>query len=188
MTLVELSITILLLGAISAFVGTAVVGTHQMFRIGDDQTRGLEQVKTANERLARDIRDARAVLCNPAGTPSALATADPTCKYHLQVWIDYNSDYAQESNEIVGWQLVPSAKGGHYNLVRTLGGTSQIEASAIVQQVAFTYDVQPGSTIPAPGATTTNLVNVNMTYDALYTSGKTSNRTVSFSARLRNVS
>lgn len=192
MTLVELSVTVLLMGVIAAFVGTAVVGTHKMFRIGDDQTRGLEQVKVANERLARDIRDARAVLCNPTGTDPALVAADPTCKYHLQLWADYNSDYVQQADETVTWQLqkvmVNGTWNNHYNLVRTVNGSSQVEASAIVQQVAFTYDLQPGATVPAPGATSTNLVNVDMTYDALYTDGDKSNRTTTFSARLRNVS
>lgn len=187
-TLVELSIAIMLIGVISAFVVGAVIGAQKIIRTGDDQTRGLEQVKTAAERLARDIRDARGVLCNPTGTDAALAAADPTCQYHLQVWIDYNSDYVQESNETVTWALKTGTAAGHYSLVRTAGGTTQIEASAIVKQVAFSYDYAPASTVSAPGARQTELVNVNMTYDALYGLGKTSNRTIVFSGRLRNVS
>lgn len=187
-TLVELSIAIMLIGVIGALVTGAVVGAQKIVRSGDDQTRGLQQVRTASERLARDIRDARGVLCNPTGTDAALAAADPTCTYHLQVWIDYNSDYVQESNETVTWALKTGFTAGHYSLVRTAGGTTQIEASAIVKQVAFSYDYPPASAVSAPGATQTKLVNVNMTYDALYGLGKTSNRTIVFSGRLRNVS
>ncbi len=187
-TLVELSIAIMLIGVISAFVVGAVIGAQKIIRTGDDQTRGLEQVKTASERLARDIRDARGVLCNPSGTDAALVAADPTCAYHLQVWIDYNSDYVQESNETVTWALKTATAAGHYSLVRTAGSSTQVEASAIVKQVAFSYDYPPASAVSAPGARQTELVNVNMTYDALYGLGKTSNRTIVFSGRLRNVS
>jgi prepilin-type N-terminal cleavage/methylation domain-containing protein len=187
-TLVELSIAMVLVAVIGMVVSGAVVGAQKIIRSGDDQTRGLEQVRTAAERLARDIRDARGVLCNPTGTDPAMAAADPTCTYHLQVWIDYNSDYVQESNETVTWVLKTGVTPGHYSLVRTAGGTTQVEASAIVKQVAFSYDYPPASAVAAPGATQTKLVNVNMTYDALYGLGKTSNRTIVFSGRLRNVS
>jgi hypothetical protein len=54
--------------------------------------------------------------------------------------------------------------------------------------VAFAYDYPPAAAVAAPGAVQTKLVNVNMTYDALYGLGKTSNRTIVFSGRLRNVS
>ena len=187
-TLVELSIAVMMIGVIGAFVSGAVIGAEKVVRTGDDQTRGLEQVRTAAERLARDIRDARGVLCNPSGTSAALAAADPSCTYHLQVWIDYNSDYVQQSNETVTWQLKAGTAAGHYSLVRTAGSSTQVEASAIVKQVAFSYDYPPASAVSAPGATQTKLVNVNMTYDALYGLGKTSNRTIVFSGRLRNVS
>jgi len=187
-TLVELSIAIMLIAVIGSFVAGAVLGAQKIIRTGDDQTRGLEQVRTAAERLARDIRDARGVLCNPTGTDAAIAAADPSCTYHLQVWIDYNSDYVQESNETVTWQLKAGTAAGHYSLVRTAGGSTMVEASAIVKQVAFSYDYPPASAVSAPGATQTKLVNVNMTYDALYGLGKTSNRTIVFSGRLRNVS
>ena len=187
-TLVELSIAVMMIGVIGAFVSGAVIGAEKVVRTGDDQTRGLEQVRTAAERLARDIRDARGVLCNPSGTSAALVTADASCTYHLQVWIDYNSDYVQESNETVTWQLKTGTSPGHFSLVRTAGGSTQVEASAIVKQVAFSYDYPPASVVSAPGATQTKLVNVNMTYDALYGLGKTSNRTIVFSGRLRNVS
>jgi len=187
-TLVELSVTILLLGVVSLFVSGALIGAEKIFRVGDDQTRGLEQVKVGAERLSRDIRDARAVLCNPAGTPAALAASDPNCTFHLQLWVDYNSDYVQQASETVTWQLQPSSSPGHFNMVRTVNGSSMVEAGAMVRQVAFGYDIAPTSSTPPPGAQQTHVVNVNMTYDALYGSGKSSNRTVSFSDRLRNVS
>lgn len=186
-SLVEVLVVMLLLGTVGSVTLRAVVDTHKVVRITDDQTQGLSDVKLAAERLGRDIRDARSVLCNPAGTPSALATADPSCQYHLQLWVDYNSDYSQQAAETVTWQLAASSRPGQFDLVRTVDGASVVQARTIVTQVAFTYDRMPGSTAPAPGAQTTELVKVNMTYDAVVKYGTTS-KAVAFTGRLRNVS
>lgn len=176
-----------LMSVIGAIVASGFVGVHRIFRSTEDQAIGLQDVRVASERLSRDVRDARSVLCNPTGTPAALVTSDPSCTYHLQLWVDYNSNYKQESGETVTWQLRARA-GGYYDLVRTVGGTSEVvEARTIIDQIAFSYDYPPGSTQPAPGAPHATTVHTNMTYDAKRTTG-TSSRTVTFSGRLRNVS
>jgi Tfp pilus assembly protein PilW len=186
MTLVEVLLAAVLSVVVGTITTTAFVGTHKLFRTTDDETSGLADVRTASERLAKDVRDARSVLCNPTGTPAAVVSDDPTCVRHLQLWIDYNSDYIQQSDETVTWSLVNTSVAGHHNMTRTVGTVTQTEARTIVSQVAFAYDVQPGSSAPAPGAAHTSLVNTSMQYDALLTSGTTT-RTVTFSARVRNV-
>ena len=186
-TLVETLIVLVLVGIIGTITTRAVVDSHKVARITEDQTSGLSDVRIAAERLGRDIRDARSVVCNPTGTPAALAAADPTCIYHLQLWVDYNSDYVQQADETVTWQLATSSRPGQYDLIRTVNGAAKTQARTIVTQVAFGYDLQPGATAPAPGAASTKVVNVNMTYDAIKPYG-TSNKSVSFTARLRNVS
>lgn len=187
-TLVETLIVMILLAIVSTLVTRAVIDSHKVVRIVDDQTQGLADVRVASERLGRDIREARSVVCNPAGTPSALATADPSCQYHLQLWIDYNSDYAQQADETVTWSLDSSSRPGQYDMVRTVGSAAGVvQARTIVVQVAFSYDVAPLATAPPPGAPHTSVVRVNMTYDANLRSG-TQNKTVSFTGRLRNVS
>src|SRR5436305_908383 len=90
-TLVETLVAIILISVVSTIVTKAVVDSHKLVRITNDQTQGLTDVRIATERLSRDVRDARSVLCNPTGTPAAL-TGDTSCTYHLQLWIDYNSD------------------------------------------------------------------------------------------------
>lgn len=190
MTLPELLISMVLMGAVAAFVSGGLISAHKIFRSTDDQTQGLQDARVASERLGRDIRDSRAVLCNPAGTPAALVTSDPGCQYHLQLWIDYNSNYKQEPAETVTWQLRLRPGGGpvYYDLVRSVGGAAEIvEARTIIEQIAFTYDYTPGATQPAPGAAHTTTVHTNMKYDAKRSTG-TSSRTVTFSGRLRNVS
>lgn len=187
-TLVETLIVMVLLAIVSTLVTRAVLDSHQVVRLVEDQTQGLADVRVASERLGRDIREARSVVCNPTGTPPALVSADPTCQFHLQLWIDYNSDYVQQSAETVTWSLEVSDRPEQFNLVRTVGaGTGQVQARTIVVQVAFGYDRQPLSAAPPPGAAHTSVVNVDMTYDSNRKSG-TSNKTVSFTGRLRNVS
>lgn len=187
-TLVETLIVMILLAVVSTLVTRAVVDSHKVVRIVEDQTQGLADVRVASERLGRDIREARSVVCNPAGTPPAMISADPTCRFHLQLWIDYDSDYVQQSAETVTWSLNASARPDQFDLVRTVGaGSGVVEARTIVVQVAFGYDRQPLTAAPAPGAAHTSVVNVGMTYDSNLKSG-TSNKTVSFTGRLRNVS
>lgn len=185
-SLVEVLVVMLLLGIVGTLVTRAVVDSHEVVRLTDDQTQGLSDVRLAAERLGRDVRDARSVLCNPAGTPAALAAADPTCLYHLQLWVDYDSDYVQTPAETVTWRLAPGLKPGQFDLLRVVNGVAQTQARTIVTQVAFSYDLQPTATPPPPGATGTRVVNTNMTYDAVLGSGTTA-KTVSFSGRLRNV-
>jgi prepilin-type N-terminal cleavage/methylation domain-containing protein len=187
-TLIETLIVMVLLSVVGTLVTRAVIDTHQIVRLTDDQTQGLADVRIASERLGRDVREARSVLCNPAGTPPALAASDPTCLYHLQLWIDYDSDYVQQASETVTWRLDSSAASGHYDLVRAVGGgTGVVQSRTIVTQVAFSYDRQPTAVPPGPSAAHTKTVGVDMTYDAVRGSGA-SNKTVSFTARLRNVS
>ena len=193
-TLVELSIAMVLMAVVGSLVAGAVVGTHRLVRTTDDQTQGLQDVRVAAERVVRDIRDSRAVLCNPTGTDAALAAADPNCTYHLQLWIDYNANYKLDSGETVTWRLRCADSSGtctsghsHYDFVRAVdGGNQMIEAHTIVEQVAFSYDYPPGATEPAAAAAHTSEVNVNMTYDALLQNGAGS-KTTTFSARIRNV-
>jgi len=187
MTLGEVLLTLGLFGVLSALVSTALINSHRLVRVTDDETTGLQDVRVASERLARDVRGARSVLCNPVGTDPTLAAADPACTYHLQVWLDYDSDYVQDTDETVSWQLRPSTSAGHYDFVRVVDGSAHVEARTIVEQVAFSYDRLPGAIAPAPGAAHTTTVDVNMTYDPFLPTGS-SRRSVSFSARLRNVS
>ncbi len=187
-SLVELLVTMFLLAIVSALVSTAVITANKILHVTDAEASGAADVRTASERLVRDIRDARSVVCNPAGTDAALAGSDPTCRYHLQVWVDYNSDYKQQSNETITWQLIPSVPAGQFSMVRSSSaGASKTEAVTVVTQVAFSYDVLPGATAPAAGVTGTQLVSVNMVYNASVANAA-GTRTVSFTARPRNVS
>ena len=145
MTLVETLMVMLLLAIVSTLVTRAVLDSHKVVRLVTDQSDGLADVRIASERLGRDIREARSVVCNPAGTPAAVAAADPTCKSHLQMWIDYDSNYVQTADETVTWRLAPGTKPGQFDLVRAVGGvTFVVEARTIVTNIA----ANPASSAP----------------------------------------
>jgi prepilin-type N-terminal cleavage/methylation domain-containing protein len=175
-TLVELLVAMGLLAILGSMLVVALVATIRGETVGEDESTGLGDVRTVVEQLSRDIRDARAVTCDGAAW-------DPTCKSHLQLWIDYNSDYKDESaTETVTWQLRLSSDKVHYEVVRTLNGVSRVVARALIVQVAFSYDVAPTNTQTSP----TRQVTTFMTYDALIGQGTTA-RNVKFTDRLRNV-
>jgi Tfp pilus assembly protein PilW len=188
LTLVEVLVAVVLTSAVLAFVTQAAVLEHKALRIQDNEAQGLADVRVATERLAQDIRNARSVVCNPAGTSAAVIAADPNCTFHLQLWIDSDSDYLQQASETITWQLVPDGTQ-HFDMVRsTAAGVSQVEARTVVNQVAFTYaPVAPGTTAPAASIPGTTEVKVDMTYRAVVGSGEVP-RTVSVTARLRNAS
>jgi prepilin-type N-terminal cleavage/methylation domain-containing protein len=181
MTLVEVLVAMTLLSVVSAVVLAAVVGTSRALHATDDESSGLADVKTVAERLDRDVRDARGVVCDGAALPDG--TPDSSCHSHLQVWIDLNSNYKLDSGETVTWQLSPLGDGHHYKVVRSIGTTSKVEATSLVVNFAFNYDVAPTTTYTT---TKTKIVTTGMTYDAFYGSG-TKDRTLNFSTRLRNV-
>jgi len=175
-TLVELLVMMVLISTLGMVMVTAFAATSRSSKVGEDETRGLSDVRTVIERLGRDIRDARGVTCDGAAW-------DSTCQSHLQLWVDYNSNYKIDANtEIVTWQLQSLGDGHHYKVVRTVGGVSTTIATSLIVQVAFTYDQQPTSTNTSP----TRTVTTSMTYDAIYGLGAGS-RDLSFTERVRNV-
>ena len=179
-TLVEMLVAIVLASMVGALVLAATLITQQNIRTTDYEARGQEDVAVVTDRLSRDLRDARGVVCDGAAW-------DPTCAVHLQLWIDSNSDYRQEPDEVVTWQLQSNpGDPGHYNMVRTVSGNSVVEARTIVRNVAFTYDVAPGASQPGPGVVSTRQVTVSMYYDAVNGSAS-SVRNVTFTTMLRNV-
>jgi hypothetical protein len=148
-------------------------------KVGQDEADGLGDVRTVIEQLGRDVRSARAVTCD-GGT---LDPTDPTCKAHLQLWIDFNSDYRIDAGtETVIWQLVQASDGRHYQVTRTVAGKTRVVARSLIVKVAFNYDQQPTNVSTSP----THQVTTFMTYDTLIGLGTTS-RNVTFTERLRNV-
>jgi len=178
MTLIELIVAMSLLGVVSSLVVTGVSESVRVLAHNDDENRGLQDAKVILDRLSRDIRQARGVVCDGAG-------GDTYCKQHLQLWIDADSDYVEDPEEIITWKLEDNPDGEHFDVWRIQGiapapTTQKLQASALIVKTLFTYDVGP-DTDPSPAT----LVSLKMEYDAIVGRG-INIKQAGVSVRLRN--
>jgi prepilin-type N-terminal cleavage/methylation domain-containing protein len=182
MTLIELLVAMVLLGVVSSLV---VSGLHQavgVFIHTEDENRGLQDAKVILDRLSRDIRQARGVVCDRA-------TTDPYCAQHLQLWVDSDSDYLQDPEEVVTWTLEDNADRKHFDVWRIQGvtpatPTRRLQASALVVKTLFSYSHEGQALVnidPSPAT----VVTLRMKYDAMVGLGG-AEREASVSVRLRN--
>jgi prepilin-type N-terminal cleavage/methylation domain-containing protein len=180
-SLAEMLITMVLLGIVSLIVTEAVMQANRLVVHNRDESTGLADVRTVTERMGRDVRDARGVECDGGlADPADPTSADPNCYAHLQLWIDTNSDYVEQTSEDVTWRISKASDGIHYNVLRTVGtgaaATTQKQASTLIVRFSFSYDAAP----PA-----SQVVNIGVRYDAEVGIG-TSYRNLAYSVRLRN--
>ena len=209
MTLIELLVAMSLLGVVSSLVVVGVQGAVRVMTHSDDENRGLQDAKVILDRLSRDIREARGVVCNEPNTGQPVlvwedADDDPQtpdvlvhsrCKDHVQLWIDDDSDYLEDASEVVTWQLAKNQDDVHYDVWRCRGslggdpcdGTAEgverrLQASALVVRTLFNYADVAGQAVQPEDAT---LVRLQMEYDAILGRG-VDEKQASVSARLRN--
>lgn len=210
MTLIELLVAMSLLGVVSSLV---VVGVRDAVRVmthTDDENRGLQDAKVILDRLSRDIRQARGVVCNePVTTGPVLVPEDvdnnpatpavlvhSRCPDYVQLWVDDDSDYLQDDGEVITWQLAANGDGIHYDVWRCKGallaaepcdGTAtgverRLQASALIVRTLFNYQDFDGTAVQPEAA---NLVRLRMDYDAIVGRG-VDVKQATVSARLRN--
>jgi prepilin-type N-terminal cleavage/methylation domain-containing protein len=181
LTLVEMLVTTALIGVASALMLGGLQNVNRVLTFADDDNRGLFDAKVVLDRIARDVRQGRSIVCD--GGLAQLddpSSSDPTCESHLQVWIDYDSDYAEDPSEIVTWRLARSADGEHYDVLRYQGVSDTVgrtQATSLIVRTLFVYDVSP----PADARS----VTLQMQYDAIVGSG-TDLKNATVSVRLRN--
>jgi prepilin-type N-terminal cleavage/methylation domain-containing protein len=175
LTLVELIVTMTLLGVVGSLVTAAVVNASRGLIHVDDENKGLQDAKVILDRMGRDARHARSIVCDGAAS-------DPTCEKHLQLWVDTNSDYVPADSEIVTWKLESNADGEHFDVYRISGtGASAVrqrQASTLIVETLFQYET--GKTVEQ-----SQVVEITLTYDAKVGIG-TNQREAHFTARLRN--
>lgn len=186
-TLPEILVTIVLMGILGSIMVVAVQDNYRMHRSTLDESEGLGDVRILTERLTRDLRAARSI---DAGADTQ----------QLRIWVDGNNDYLHSNDELISWQLVVEPDDPRNAEVTrvTDEGTSQTVSRTVFDDLTFCYWVSPPAissadctdSLPVPlsaaNAEQVKLVTVIATYDARPTSGSDP-RTVTFSARLRNV-
>ena len=184
-SLIETLVTMVLLAVVSSLVVGAVVQSSRVLTRTDDENRGLQDAKVILDRLGRDVRESRGVVCDGGlADPSDLTSTDPDCLAHLQLWVDSNSDYLQQPTEVITWRLQKNADGVHFDVFRVVGTgaggtpvTQQRQASSLIVQIAFGYDAVAFDDVRE--------VRMGMTYDAIVGRGSDV-RQVATTARLRN--
>ena len=212
MTLIELVVAMSLLGVVSSLVLVGVQNAVRTLTQTDDENRGLQDAKVILDRLSRDVRQARGVVCDdPAAATNAPVlvpfdhdgnSATPTILVHgrcpdfVQLWIDTDSDYLPDASEVVTWQLAPNPDGEHFDVWRCQGalatgdpcdGTAtgvqrKRQASALIVRTLFAYEDNAGNPVQPEAAT---LVRLKMDYDAIVGRG-VDTKQATVSARLRN--
>lgn len=175
LTLVELLVTIVLMSVVGSLALAAVVRAGKVLVHTEDENKGLQDAKVILERMSRDVRQARGVVCDAAAS-------DPTCRFHLQLWVDQNSDYLQQDSEVITWQLQDNPDGEHFDVYRTVGlgaaASARRQASTLIVKTVFDYEA--GKPIEK-----SQIVKIGMTYDALVGRG-TDERKAAMTVRLRN--
>ncbi len=178
MSLAELLITMVLTAVVGTVVATASTSANGLFRTTRDESVGQTDIRTTIERLGRDVRNARSL--------DAGATAS-----QLVLWIDRNSDYVKQPAEIVTWRLV-AGTNGHFDVARTVGGSTTRTARFVISQLAFKYQaVNGGPFLAAPltqaQADSVRLISSDILYAADAADALAGRHTV-FTERMRNVS
>ena len=184
-SLIELLVTMILMGVVSSLVVGAVAQAGRILTHTDDEEKGLQDAKVILDRLGRDVRESREAVCDGGlADPTDPTSADPSCAAHLQLWVDSNSDYMKQPTEVITWRLEENADGVHFDVWRIqgtgAGGSAvktQRQATSLIVRMAFSYD--------APSFADVQEVNLGMRYDSNVGAG-TAEREVAFSARLRN--
>lgn len=190
-TLIELLVTMILMGVVSSLVLGAVIQSTRVLTHVDDEESGLSDAKIVFDRIARDVRESRGVVCDGGlADPADASSADPYCAAHLQVWVDSNSDYVEQPGEWITWRLEQNVDGVHHDVWRVTGkdGTPQTrhqQASSLIVDAVFGY--RDGSGLIAANVlpTAAQQVDITLTYDTIVGRGANP-RSVEFSARLRN--
>lgn len=177
MTLVDVLISMVLMLVVGGVMVSGFISSNQIFRTTNDESAGQTDVRTTVERLGRDIRNARSL--DPGATESQLV-----------LWIDANSDYKKQTDEVVTWQLVANSEG-KYDVTRLRDGDVLRTARLVISQIAFCYrDAATGACLVTPltadQAESVRVVTAEMEYDANLDRGLTS-RSTTFTERLRNV-
>jgi hypothetical protein len=176
MTLPEVLIGSILMGVVGSLCVGVVVNVGGGSGKTDNDLRGLQEVRTLQERLGRDLLQARGVTTGSTAS-------------QLTLWIDDNGDYLQTPNELYRWEVVPAAGGSLQQVRRVNVGTNvaQVVARTVVSTTVFKYRVQKptGEFADATSPSLATVVDVDLAYNP-GVGAQNKPRNVKFSIRMRN--
>ncbi len=196
MTLIEVLVTMVLLGVVGTLVVGAMTQTSRVFVRTDEEGQGLADAKVVLDRVTRDIREASRVTCDgvmPGGG------TDTDCRLHLELWLDHNANYVgppatagaswTEPEELVTWYVTPSGDGVHCDVFRREGTqpAGKVADSLVIEGDSTCrtfFEYEPIGSFATAGVEP-DLVTFKMFYDPR-AGGGVGERLASTSARLRN--
>lgn len=125
LTLVELLITMFLLGIVSALTLSGVLLVNRAVRNVTNDATGGDAVQAATERMSRDLRQAGEIISDTSSS--------------VTFWVDSNDNYKKDSGETITWST--STVVGKPRLCRTTnaGGSSCVNEPS-GSTTTFTYD------------------------------------------------
>ncbi len=125
LTLVEMLVTMFLLGVVGALTLAGFLLVHRAVRNVTNDTTAGDAVQAATERMSRDLRQAGTIL---AATPTS-----------VQFWVDANDNYKQDTGEIITWSV--STVGAAPTLCRTTdAGASSCVPEPMGSTTTLSYD------------------------------------------------
>src|SRR5215210_7978329 len=92
-SLPEVLISSILMAVVASICVGVVVNVTGAFGKTDNDLRGLQDMRTLQERLSRDLLQARGLTSGSTAS-------------QLTVWVDDNGDYVQAPTELYRWQIV----------------------------------------------------------------------------------
>lgn len=167
MTMTEILVGMALTAILTSLVVVAVSATHRSFRYTDRDSEALGALRTAIDRVEKELRQASVVY------------PDSTAR-RLHVWVDYDGDNQQELSERIIWEVETVSGAGH--LTRTTeaaGGDKRTLVRNLVAVDAFNY-----SDTPVEDSTT---VAISLSAKSQAAGDGPSARSVKTEVRLRNV-
>jgi len=189
MTLVELMIATLLTGLLVSVMLTAFVVTSRTERQTGQDTQALASLRLVNDRIARELRQARRVYADSTGT-------------RLHVWIDADRDNQQDPSERITFEITtnsgsaPAAAGSTSTITRTTDASGATKVPIATNMQLFpvsasspaTFVYSPTFTaVTAPSITWTDVSLVAITTAADDAPGPfPAPRTLKTEMRLRN--
>jgi type II secretory pathway pseudopilin PulG len=102
--IVELVVTMVLLGIIGTATTSIVVSSIRVERVTDDLRTNLDEARVAAERMRRDVREARRIyVTSPEGLTSGSS--------QIAFWRDTNQDQLQQTSEQVTYRFAAEPDG-----------------------------------------------------------------------------
>jgi len=121
--LIAMTITMLLGG----LVLTMAVSTYRASRYSNQDTGALAALRTAMDRLEREVRQAQFVYSTSTATS-------------LKFWVDTDLDRDQDDAERITWQVSnPSGTTAHLTRTTDAGGTPQVVTRELLWNATFAY-------------------------------------------------